>query len=582
MTRSVGGSSSARRALSAVAIGALAVAAVAAALVWNFAYDEALKDRVAEARAKLAFTTDTLERSFVRYKLLAKAMSQTGAVRRRATLDYDGGVDEAAALLDRMAAISGAAEIRFATRTTSPGGAFAEAVRSAYQGVMGLAFDRADGGSFLVAAPVWNDRSEVVGAVVARQTSAELEFAWRALPETVFFGGLGGEIRLSSAPSLRLKTLYSADAPLPSPAARKWGEWAIWRFDDEGWRSLAIDYEEAVLITRPAPAVDMTAYMLIDTAPSRRSAAFAAAAAAVFVIALALALGIILQRRSALRARLAIEERANAELELKVADRTVELTAEIEERRAVTRRLRDAQEDLVQAGKLAALGRMAAGIAHEINQPLAAIRNFAENAVTFLERGREEEARGNLRQIADLTDRAARIIRNLRAFARNEAETIGPVPVADAVEGALTILSPRIREAGAEIGWAAPPGEVYVDAGLVRLQQVIINLVSNGLDAQAGAPDPRVDISIQAEGATVSMAIRDYGPGLSEEARAKLFEPFYSTKANQGEGGLGLGLAISYGIARGFGGELSARNDPAGGAVFALKLRRAEAPRAAA
>ncbi|MEO1612734.1 MAG: ATP-binding protein, partial [Pseudomonadota bacterium] len=299
-----------------------------------------------------------------------------------------------------------------------------------------------------------------------------------------------------------------------------------------------------------------------------------------------LAVAIVLQRRSALRTRLAIEARAKSELELKVADRTVELTAEVEERRAVARRLRDAQEDLVRAGKLAALGRMAACIAHEINQPLAAIRGFADNAVTFLERGREPEARDNLAKISDLTDRAARIIRNLRAFARNEAEEASAISVEDAVEGAMTILSARVREENADVIWRRPPAPVFVIAGAVRLQQVIINLVSNALDAQAGAradgAAARVEIAVETDASTVKLAIRDWGDGLSEEARQRLFEPFYSTKDDGAAAGLGLGLAISYGIARSFAGELRGENHPAGGAVFTLTLRRAEAARAVA
>ena len=581
MTRSVGAGLN-RRSVTGLLLAAIALAAgVAAWAAWGFAHERTLRSLSGAAAAKLTFTTETLAGDFGRYKLLAKALSQTAAVRRRTLIDVPGGSDEAAELLDRMTGISGAAEIRFLTGATAASAAEKNAIGRAYQGIMGLAFDQAGGGAFLFAAPVWRD-SQVAGAILVSQFAAELEFSWRALPETVFFTGEGGTIRLASAPALRGRTLHSDAAPLPDPGAFSRDGRTFWRLDGPEWARLGVNYSEAMLVTRPAPAIDLNAFLLVDAAPAREAAWLAAAAAAAIVLALGLIVMIVLQRRAALAARLALEERANAELELKVADRTVELTAEIDERRAVTRRLRDAQEDLVQAGKLAALGRMAAGIAHEINQPLAAIRNFAENAVVLSERGRDEEARANLGQIADLTDRAARIIRNLRAFARNEAAETAPVSVADAVEGALTILSPRIREANAQVDWTNPPAPVHVTGGLVRLQQVVINLVANALDAQAGADEPCVEITLDQSAATVSIAIRDHGPGLSPEAQEKLFEPFYSGGGAGKEAGLGLGLSISYGIIRSFGGDLKGGNHPEGGALFTVRLRRAEAPRAAA
>ncbi|MEL7464449.1 MAG: ATP-binding protein [Pseudomonadota bacterium] len=581
MTTGVGGASSARRALTFAAVAAAIVAALAAWAAWTFAYDRAVSDAARDADAKLRFAAETLEKDFVRYKLLAKALSQTGAVRRRAILDFDGGVDEAANLLERMEAISGAERVSFVTAATARAGAERRAVERAGQGVMGVAFDRMDGGGFVFAAPVWSDGA-VVGAVVVRQSAAAMEFAWRALPETLFFTSFEGLVSLSSLPGLRLRTLNSADAPAPARSVRQSGGRTYWRFDDTDWRALGVSYDEAVVQAVDFQALDLTGFILIDAAPPRRAALYAAAMAVVLAIALALAAAIVLQRRAALQARLAIEERAKAELELKVADRTVELTAEVDERRAVARRLRDAQEDLVRAGKLAALGRMAAGIAHEINQPLAAIRGFADNAVTLMERGRGGEARENLNEISGLTERAARIIRNLRAFARNEAEEASPVSIDDAVEGALTILSARIREEGAEVAWVRPDTAVFVIAGAVRLQQIIINLVTNALDAQRGAAAPKAEIALERDGATATLRIRDWGDGLTEEARDKLFEPFHSTKGDEAEGGLGLGLAISYGLARSFGGELRGDNHPEGGAVFSIRLRRAEAARAAA
>ncbi|MEM8753468.1 MAG: ATP-binding protein, partial [Pseudomonadota bacterium] len=289
-----------------------------------------------------------------------------------------------------------------------------------------------------------------------------------------------------------------------------------------------------------------------------------------------LGLAAALQRRAALAARLAAEAEAMAELERRVADRTAALTAEVAERRAAEGRLRAAQDELVQAGKLSALGRMAAGLAHELNQPLAAIRGFAENGAVFLDRGRTEEARGNLARIAELTERAAQIIRHLRAFARNQPQSAAPTDMVAVVDDALALLSVEIKAAEARIDWRRPEAPVVAVGGAVRLQQVVVNLISNALDAQRGAEAPVVEIALGREGDRVRLAIADHGPGLSAEAEGRVFDPFFTTKRD-GDGGLGLGLSISYGIVKGFGGELSAGARPGGGALFAVDLAAASA-----
>lgn len=566
-----------------IALGAALLVAVmsgaAAVAAWSATYDRAIRALAADGAARLSFIAQSLESEFVRYKLLAKSLSQTGVIRRRAVQDFTAGEREAEALMARMAAISGARDIRFATPATARGGPERAAVSRAYQGVMGFAFAPEDDGVFMIAAPV-RDGAAVVGALVVTLDAASLEWSWRALREVVFVTGGAGEIRLSSLPALRLLTLRGADAQVPDPQQRTEGGRLYWRFADPAWAALGVDMAEALALVRPSPAIEMTAYALVDTAPARRDAWLAAAAVAAAVLALGLVALVILQRRAALAARLALEARTKAELEIMVADRTAELTVEIAERRATEKRLRETQEDLVQAGKLSALGQMAAGIAHEINQPLAAIRSFADNAAILLDRGRGAEAKANLEEIGGLTARAARIIRNLRAFARNEPAETEPTPVAPVVEDALAILAPRLREAGARVDWAPPASGPVAVGGAVRLQQVLVNLIANGLDAQAGAAEPVIEISAAELRGRVRIAVRDHGPGLSPAARERIFDPFFTTKT-VGEG-TGLGLSISFNIVRSFGGELTAANHPDGGAVFTVALRPAPAREAAA
>jgi len=188
----------------------------------------------------------------------------------------------------------------------------------------------------------------------------------------------------------------------------------------------------------------------------------------------------------------------------------------------------------------------------------------------LLARGRYAEVGENLQMIGDLVDRTGRIVRQLKSFARKEAATPQPVTVASAIEHALLIVEPRRREIGARIAVAGlAPGLLAVaEAG--RLEQILVNLLRNGLDAMAGLPDPVLDVTAGREGNNVCITVRDRGPGLSDDARSHLFEAFYTTKP-AGEG-LGLGLAISLTIAESYGGTLSARNAPEGGAVFVLCL----------
>ncbi|MGB0671918.1 MAG: sensor histidine kinase, partial [Rhodospirillales bacterium] len=228
---------------------------------------------------------------------------------------------------------------------------------------------------------------------------------------------------------------------------------------------------------------------------------------------------------------------------------------------------------------LAALGQMSAGLSHELNQPLAAIRSYADNAGAFLDRGREETARRNLKGISELTVRMARIIKNLRTFAREESVALRPSSLATAIQESLTLLERRLQAEGVQVDIRLPEGDVTVMGGDVRLQQIFVNLISNALDAMdmASSPERRLVLAAEARGAEALVTVGDSGPGI-DAARSN--DAFYTTK-EVGQG-TGLGLSITFGLVNQFGGTITAgRDEELGGARFTLTLRLAEERREA-
>jgi two-component system C4-dicarboxylate transport sensor histidine kinase DctB len=226
----------------------------------------------------------------------------------------------------------------------------------------------------------------------------------------------------------------------------------------------------------------------------------------------------------------------------------------------------------VQAGKLAALGQMSAAIAHEINQPLAAIRTFMASAKVFARQGKVAQVVGNLDLITDLAERMARITGHLKTFARkSEPGHPEPVAIERAVEGTLFLLESQIKAAGVNFEKDIEP-DLWVSGHAVQLEQVILNLVRNALDAIADRDDPRIRIAARASADTVFISVADNGPGIEADRINQIFDPFFTTKP-VGKG-LGLGLSISYGIVQDFGGQIHAVNRPEGGAELTVELPR--------
>ncbi len=238
------------------------------------------------------------------------------------------------------------------------------------------------------------------------------------------------------------------------------------------------------------------------------------------------------------------------------------------------KRFRDTREELVQAAKLAALGGLAAGVGHELNQPLAAIRSHAHNGRLLIERGRTEEAQTAFARIQALTARMADLVAHLKRFARKPDGTSAPVPLRTTIDSALALFGSRFADEDVELAIAVD-GALEVMAEEVRLEQIFVNLISNALDAMRGQPARRLAIAASRQGGEVRVEIADTGNGIPEKHLAAIFDPFFTTKPVGA--GLGLGLSMSYNIARDFGGRLRLDRTGADGTAFHLELKAADA-----
>lgn len=235
-------------------------------------------------------------------------------------------------------------------------------------------------------------------------------------------------------------------------------------------------------------------------------------------------------------------------------------------------RFRDTQQELVQTAKLAALGGLSAGIGHELNQPLAAIRAHAHNGRLLIDRGRLDDAGNAFARIQTLTSRMADIITLLKRFARKPDTTLGPVPLAPVIADALSLFGSRFRDE--EIALAVEiPTDLVAQAEEVRLEQVFVNLIGNAIDALDGREERRLTLSASREGEDLLVHVSDTGSGIDPAFREAIFHPFFTTKVIGR--GLGLGLSMSYNITRDFGGHLSLASTGVQGTRFTLRLKAA-------
>lgn len=403
-------------------------------------------------------------------------------------------------------------------------------------------------------------QNQLIGVILVEVDLGKYERAWAGISDAVLVTDSEGRIILATEP--RWRGLSEKEALAREPVAS-----AIERVIQAtaDWTLLPADaYLQGEAVLRVEGRVAFRGWRIASftkyASVREKVNGFLALEIMVFAILLALAF-YFLNRKTAVR--MALFQRESAELRALNA----RLQREIAERVRAQENLAVAEQTLAQSSKLAALGEMSAAVSHELNQPLAAMKTYLAGARLLLSRNRPDETLSSFQRIDDLIERMGAITKQLKSYARHSGDTFEPVNMGDALSSALALMEPQLRQRHVTINRALPDMPVMVMGDRVRIEQVMINLLRNAMDATQSIEDATLDI-VLAAGETATLTVRDNGPGIKDHDN--LFEPFYTTK--QPGDGVGLGLAISSGIVNDHGGRLTARNGSGGGAVFEMQL----------
>jgi len=403
---------------------------------------------------------------------------------------------------------------------------------------------------------------DALGVIVVEVDLRKQEELWRNIGLQVALTDTVGEILLASEVLWRRQTLQTIleETGLPTRSQRVFDVFQQTPTSD-------FVYINGQRLFASEAAVGFRGWKVNYYASTQNVAARVNAILALEVMALALLVALmffVLSRRTAMESIKVIRESAE------LRSLNARLSAEVEQRQAAEKNLQSAEQNLEQASKLAALGQMSAAVSHELNQPLAAMRTYLAGAKLLLSRNRIQEASTSFQRIDDLIERMGAITKQLKSYARKSGDDPKKIDLRDCVEAAFGMMSPQLGQREVTLTQDIPNGPVHVISDALRVEQIIINLLRNALDAVKDVTEPRISVTLSAD-SDVCLRIQDNGHGF-EDPEA-LFEPFYTTK-EPGEG-VGLGLAISAGIATEMGGRLIARNATPLGAIFELHLPNA-------
>lgn len=406
------------------------------------------------------------------------------------------------------------------------------------------------------------------GVVAVKVNLEEAERAWRKLPGDVALIDQRGVVILSTREDIKFRPMLPLDGLQRAEVqrSRPYGEAALQPLQWVQKESLAHDVQVITLdgvdqlaSTRKLRGAPWQLVVLDDLAPLRVGARNAAITASLAMAVLLLMAVTLWQRRRAVRQKLANQAA------LQAAHDTLESTVV-----ARTAQLRAAQGELVHAGKMAALGQMSAGVVHELNQPLTAMRTLSESAGILLDKGRFDDVRGNLQRIRGMVDRLARLTSQLKTFAHKSELPLAAVPMARAIADAQVVVAEATKKNAIAIEVDVQPTSLCVMAEEAALGSVLVNLMRNATDAMQDSPRRTLRIEARPQEGRVILRVSDTGPGIQSDILPRLFEPFVTSKP--AGTGLGLGLVISAQLVRAMDGTLRAANQPAGGASFVVDL----------
>jgi two-component system C4-dicarboxylate transport sensor histidine kinase DctB len=433
------------------------------------------------------------------------------------------------------------------------------------------------------------DKEKIQGAVVMKIELLDFEESWRSLKEEFAVTDPDGVIFISTNDTWRYKSLYPLDDSVIEriqSSRRYWnteiGTLSITPKDRISEQAQVVNmgdprHSDHLMLVQEMPEAGWQVHTFASLEVVNSQVLKSLLFAAILYIAVVLLVLYLYQRIRRIKERERFELRAKRILERRVRERTADLTAantrllrEIEEHRRTDETLRQTQDELIQAAKMAALGQMSSGINHELNQPLAAIRSYADNARALLTRDRREEASWNLQQISELTERMAKISSQFKVFSRKTSGQIVSVSLQAVIENALKIVGPQLKDTETGLRRKLPEEELYVMSDMVQLEQVLVNLITNAVHAVEPQAERWIQISVSTKRRKAIIEILDNGPGIEPANLGRIFDPFFTTKSE--ERGLGLGLSISYRIVEMMHGSLTAANREQGGAVFTLQL----------
>ena len=403
-------------------------------------------------------------------------------------------------------------------------------------------------------------QGKVLGVIVVEVGLDNLFTTWSANDATIMVTNSKGIVVLSTDQDFLNQSLETALLAQPTLTVL---ERAIRATGD--WNGTEVDaYIEDQALYRLDTAIPFQGWRLTYLTPfqSVREKVNGVLAIGITALALLIALGFYFLSRRA--ARQSFLFKAESEELRALNDR---LSNEITQRERAERNLQVAEASLEQSSKLAALGEMSAAVSHELNQPLAAMRTYLAAAKLLLSRRRSDEALSSFQRIDDLIGRMGTITQQLKSYSRKGSDDLIPVDFISSINTSIAMMAPQLGQQAVEITKSLPDTPVSVLADPVRLEQVVINLLRNALDAMKGQTERYLQISLTA-GEMATLTIQDNGPGI--ENLDEMFEPFFTTK-KPGEG-VGLGLAISSSIAKDLDGRLFARNVSPRGAVFEFQL----------